>query len=180
MSLPTAHSYVIETLMENFSSIEKNFLKPKILLKHLTKTEKVLDELVEVLSKKDFSEELSSLAKVRDALFDIQRAFYTQKGLVADGRDMGTVVFKDAKLKIYLTASVDVRARRRFLELQKRGQEVNMPALIADIEQRDLKDSSRELSPLLPADEAHIIDSSEMSPEEVVKITKKLIEEEYL
>ena len=93
---------------------------------------------------------------------------------------MGTVVFKDAKLKIYLTASVEVRAKRRFLELQKRGQEVNMPALIADIEQRDLKDSSRELSPLLPADEAHIIDSSAMSPEEVVKITKKLIEEEYL
>ena len=124
--------------------------------------------------------ELSSLAEVRDALFNIQRAFYTHKGLVADGRDMGTVVFKDAKLKIYLTASVEVRARRRYLELQKRGQEVNMLDLIADIKQRDLKDSSRELSPLLPADEAHIIDSSEMSPEEVVKITKKLIEEEYL
>ena len=124
--------------------------------------------------------ELSSIGEVRDALFDIQRAFYTHKGLVADGRDMGTVVFKDAKLKIYLTATVEVRARRRYLELQKRGQEVNMPALIADIEQRDFKDSSRELSPLLPADEAHIIDSSEMSPEEVVKITKKLIEEEYL
>ena len=123
--------------------------------------------------------ELSSLAKVRDALFNIQRAFYTQKGLVADGRDMGTVVFKDAKLKIYLTASVDVRARRRFLELQKRGQEVNMPALIDDIEQRDFKDSSRELSPLLPADDAHIIDSSEMSLEEVLKITKNLIEEEF-
>ena len=124
--------------------------------------------------------ELSSLGEVRDALFDIQRAFYTHKGLVADGRDMGTVVFKDAKLKIYLTATVEVRARRRYLELQKRGQEVNMPALIAVIEQRDLNDSSRELSPLLPADEAHIIDSSKMSPEEVVNITKKLIEEEYL
>ena len=124
--------------------------------------------------------ELSSLAKVRDALFDIQRAFYTQKGLVADGRDMGTVVFKDAKLKIYLTASVDVRARRRFLELQKRGQEVNMPALIADIEQRDLKDSSRELSPLLPADDAHIIDSSKMSLEDVISFTKNLVREEYL
>ena len=122
--------------------------------------------------------ELSSLAEVRDALFDIQRAFYTHQGLVADGRDMGTVVFKDAKLKIYLTATVEVRARRRYLELQKRGQEVNMPALIADIEQRDLKDSSRELSPLLPADDAHIIDSSEMSLEEVLKITKNLIEEE--
>ena len=123
--------------------------------------------------------ELSSIAEVRDALFDIQRAFYTHKGLVADGRDMGTVVFKDAKLKIYLTATVEVRARRRYLELQKRGQEVNMPALIADIEQRDLNDSSRELSPLLPADDAHIIDSSSMSLEEVIKITKNLIKEEY-
>ena len=124
--------------------------------------------------------ELSSLAEVRDALFDIQRAFYTHEGLVADGRDMGTVVFKDAKLKIYLTATVEVRARRRYLELQKRGQEVNMPALIADIEQRDLNDSSRELSPLLPADDAHVIDSSEMSLEEVLMISKNLIEEEYL
>ena len=123
--------------------------------------------------------ELSSIGEVRDALFDIQRAFYTHKGLVADGRDMGTVVFKDAKLKIYLTATVEVRARRRYLELQKRGQEVNMPALIADIEQRDLKDSSRELSPLLPADDAHVIDSSEMSLEEVIKITKNLIKEEF-
>ena len=117
---------------------------------------------------------------MRNALFDIQRSFYTKKGLIADGRDMGTVVFKDAKLKIYLTASVEVRAHRRYLELQKRGQEVNMPALIADIEQRDLKDSSRELSPLLPADDAYIIDSSKMSLDEVFEITKKLIEEEYL
>ena len=124
--------------------------------------------------------ESSSLAEVRDALFDIQRAFYTHKGLVADGRDMGTVVFKDAKLKIYLTATVEVRARRRYLELQKRGQEVNMPALIADIEQRDFKDSSRELSPLLPADDARIIDSSEMSLEDVIRFTKNLIKEEYI
>ena len=124
--------------------------------------------------------ELSSLGEVRDALFDIQRAFYTHKGLVADGRDMGTVVFKDAKLKIYLTATVEVRARRRYLELQKRGQEVNLPALIADIEQRDLKDSARELSPLLPADDAHVIDSSDMSLEDVIKITKNLIKEEYI
>ena len=124
--------------------------------------------------------ELSSIGEVRDALFDIQRAFYTHKGLVADGRDMGTVVFKDAKLKIYLTATVEVRARRRYLELQKRGQEVNMPALIADIEQRDFKDSSRELSPLLPADDAYVNDSSDMSLEDVIKITKNLIQKEYL
>ena len=123
---------------------------------------------------------LSSQKEVRDSLFQIQRNFYDEKGLVADGRDMGTVVFKDAKLKIFLTASPEVRAKRRYLELQNRGQEVNMPALIADIKERDLKDSSRELSPLLPADEAHIIDSSDMSLEEVFSITKNLIKKEFI
>ena len=110
----------------------------------------------------------------------LQREFYKGSGLVADGRDMGTVVFKDAKLKIFLTASPEVRAKRRYLELQNLGQEVNMPALIADIEARDFNDSSRELSPLLPADDAHVIDSSKMSLEDVIKITKNLIKEEYL
>ena len=123
---------------------------------------------------------LSSQKEVRKSLFQIQRDFYDKRGLVADGRDMGTVVFKDAKLKIFLTASPEVRAKRRYLELQNRGQEVNMPALMADIEKRDLKDSSRELSPLLPADEAHIIDSSEMSLEEVFSITKNLIKKELI
>ena len=127
-----------------------------------------------------FASELSRRIEVRRALFEIQRSFYNENGLVADGRDMGTVVFKDAKLKIFLTASPQKRAKRRYLELQKRGQEVNMPDLIADIEQRDLKDSSRELSPLLPADDAHVIDSSEMSLEDVVSYTKTLIKEEYL
>ena len=87
----------------------------------------------------------SAKKEVRELLFDIQRDFYNENGLVADGRDMGTVVFKDAKIKIFLTASPEIRAKRRYLELQNRGQEVNMPALIADIEKRDLKDSSREL-----------------------------------
>ena len=127
-----------------------------------------------------FASELSRRIEVRRALFEIQRSFYNENGLVADGRDMGTVVFKDAKLKIFLTASPQKRAKRRYLELQKRGQEVNMPDLIADIEQRDLKDSSRELSPLLPADDAHVIDSSEMSLEDVISFTKNLVKEEYL
>ena len=122
----------------------------------------------------------SAKKEVRKSLFDIQRNFYHEKGLVADGRDMGTVVFRDAKLKIFLTASSEIRAKRRFLELQNRGQEVNMPALIADIEKRDLKDSSRELSPLLPAEDAHIIESSEMSLEEVFSFTENLIKEEFL
>ena len=123
---------------------------------------------------------LSSKDNVRKSLFDIQRSFYNDKGLVADGRDMGTVVFKDAKLKIFLKASSKVRAKRRYLELQNLGQEVNMPALIDDIEKRDLKDSTRKLSPLIPADDAHVIDSSNMSLEEVYIYTKNLINKEFI
>ena len=122
---------------------------------------------------------LSSKAEVREALYDTQRNFYSSKGLVADGRDMGTVVFKDARLKIFLTASPKERAKRRYLELQNRGQEVNMPDLIADIEKRDFKDSSRDISPLFPADDAHIIDSSNMSAEEVFLYIKNMIKKEF-
>ena len=118
--------------------------------------------------------ELSSLPTTRENLLSIQRNFYQNKGLVADGRDMGTVVFPEAKLKIFLTASAEIRAERRYLELQNRGQEVNMLALIQDIKQRDLKDSTRTLSPLIPAEDSVIIDSSEMSIEEVLSFTKKL------
>ena len=141
------------------------------------------DDITDYLRSEDIAKVasmLSSQKEVRESLFQIQRNFYDKKGLVADGRDMGTVVFQDAKLKIFLTASPEVRAKRRYLELQNRGQEVNMPALIADIKERDLKDSSRELSPLLPADEAHIIDSSDMSLEEVFSITKNLVKKEFI
>ena len=168
--------------MSSIPEIIQNNIKFKVLQDDL-----IITYLNDDITNKLRSEQIATLAsefsaseEVRNALFDIQRSFYTQKGLVADGRDMGTVVFKDAKLKLYLTASVEVRAHRRYLELQKRGQEVNMPALIDDIEQRDLKDTSRELSPLLPADDAHIIDSSQMSLEEVVNIAKKLVLKEFL
>ena len=123
---------------------------------------------------------LSSQKEVRENLFNLQREFYDGSGLVADGRDMGTVVFKDAKLKIFLTASAKVRAKRRYLELQNRKQEVNMPALIDDIKQRDLSDSTREISPLLPADDAHIIDSSDMSLEDVFSYAENLIRKEFI
>ena len=139
-------------------------------------------DITSVLRSEDIAKiasKLSSQKEVRGLLFNIQRSFYTSKGLVADGRDMGTVVFKDAKLKIFLTASAEIRAKRRYIELQNLGQEVNMPALIADIEARDLKDSSRELSPLLPADDAMIIDTSEMSLDEVFSFTENLIKKEF-
>ena len=141
------------------------------------------DEITNLLRTEDIAK-LASLysakKEVRESLFDIQRNFYHEKGLVADGRDMGTVVFKDAKIKIFLTASPKIRAKRRYLELQNHGQEVNMPALIADIQKRDLNDSTRELSPLLPAEDAHVIDSSDLTLDEVFSITKNLIKKEFI
>ena len=117
---------------------------------------------------------ISSLKETRSNLLELQRGFYSSKGLVADGRDMGTVVFPNAKLKIFLIASPEVRAKRRYLELQNRGQEVNMLDLIDDIKQRDLKDQTRILSPLIPAEDSVVIDSSDMSLDEVLSFTKKL------
>jgi cytidylate kinase len=122
--------------------------------------------------------ELSTLSDTRKSLIDIQRNFMPSNNLIADGRDMGTVVFPEAELKIFLVASAEVRAKRRYLELQNRGQEVNMRDLIADIEARDMMDKSRTLSPLIPAEESIIIDSSTMSLDEVLSFTKKLAKKE--
>ena len=123
--------------------------------------------------------QISALEITRNNLLDIQRNFYSDRGLVADGRDMGTVVFPEARLKIFLEASAEVRAKRRYLELQNLGQEVNMPDLIADIESRDLKDRTRTISPLIPAEDSIVIDSSNMSLDEVLSFTKKLTKKEF-
>ena len=150
--------------------------KEKLLVSY--KKNDVTSELKSEVIAKSASEH-SSKKEVRETLFNIQRNFYNGEGLVADGRDMGTVVFRDAKLKIFLTASSKERAKRRFLELQNLGQEVNMRALKADIDKRDIKDSSRELSPLLPAEDAHVIDSSNMRLDEVFSLTENLIKKEF-
>ena len=98
-------------------------------------------------------------------------------GLVADGRDMGTVVFPDAGTKIFLVADVEVRAKRRFLELQNAGQEVNMRDLIDDIRLRDEADKEREISPLMPANDSIEVNSSNLNLQEVLKIVLKIYKE---
>ncbi len=107
--------------------------------------------------------QVAILPAVREALLSRQRELAVPPGLVADGRDMGTVVFPAAPLKIFLTASAEVRAQRRFDQLQGRGQSGSLPRLLADIEERDRRDESRSVSPLLPAEDAAVIDSSTLS-----------------
>ncbi len=110
---------------------------------------------------------VAAFTEVREALLVRQREFKRAPGLVADGRDMGTVVFPDAPLKIYLTASVEERAQRRYKQLLAKGQSVKIGDLLQDIQARDDRDMNRAVAPLRPADDAIIIDSSFMSIDEV-------------
>ena len=105
---------------------------------------------------------------VRTALLERQRAFARAPGLVADGRDMGTVVFPGARLKVYLTASAEERALRRYKQLKDKGSGVSLSALSREITQRDARDSTRAVAPLIPAPDAEVIDSTGLSIEKVV------------
>ena len=120
---------------------------------------------------------LSGLKETRDNLISFQRDLASDRGLVADGRDMGTVVFPDAGTKIFLVADVEVRAKRRFLELQNAGQGVNMRDLIDDIRLRDEADKAREISPLMPANDSIEVNSSNLTPQEVLEIVLKIYKE---
>jgi cytidylate kinase len=110
---------------------------------------------------------VAALPRVREALLRRQRAFRTENGLIADGRDMGTVVFQDAPLKIYLTASAQERARRRFVELNTRGLDVTLSGLLQDIQARDARDMNRTVAPLVPAEDAIEIDTSDLNAQQV-------------
>jgi cytidylate kinase len=111
---------------------------------------------------------IAALPKVRDALLERQRAYRQPPGLVADGRDMATVVFPDALLKIFLTASAEERAKRRYKQLMDKGMDANMATLLQDIRERDARDSARAAAPLRQSADAVLLDTTQMSVEEAV------------
>lgn len=119
--------------------------------------------------------EVAAVEPVRAALLQRQRDFAAAPGLVADGRDMGTTVFADAPYKFYLTASAEARAQRRYQQLRARGEPVDLAVLVADIQARDERDQSRATSPLRPASDAHIVDSTHMSIEQVLEYMMGII-----
>ena len=116
---------------------------------------------------------IAAMQGVRAALLERQRGFARAPGLIADGRDMGTTVFPAAKLKIFMTASPEERAQRRYKQLKEKGIHGSLPALVADLKARDEQDANRSVSPLKPADDAVLIDSTNMSIEQV---TAKVLE----
>ena len=117
---------------------------------------------------------VAALPSVREALLLRQQELARPPGLIADGRDMGTVVFPRAPLKIFLTASAEARAERRFHQLQGMGESVSLARLLTDIQQRDARDQSRTVSPLVPAEDAIIIDSTALSADEVLQAAREL------
>ena len=117
------------------------------------------------------------LPRVRQALLARQRDFRQEPGLVADGRDMGTVVFPDAQVKIFLDASCEVRAKRRVLQLERSGEKADYAAILQEITERDERDRNRAVAPLKPADDAVIIDSSDMTIDEVFNKAMDIVRE---
>lgn len=121
--------------------------------------------------------EVAKIPAVRQALLARQRAFRRAPGLVADGRDMGTVVFPDATLKVFLTASPEVRAERRYKQLIDKGINANLRALSRDLQERDARDANRAVAPLVPAPDAQVLDSSALSVDAVVERMLRLYDE---
>ena len=127
-----------------------------------------VDDRLRTQAAADAASRVAIHPRVRDALMNLQRRQARDPGLVGDGRDLGTIVFPDADLKIFLDANVEVRAERRYLELIQSGQTVERSAILRDLENRDVRDRTREVAPLIPADDAYVIDSSDKTATQVV------------
>jgi cytidylate kinase len=133
------------------------------------------EDITSIVRTEEMAKLTSTLATeptIREFIKPCQRDFMKFPGLIADGRDMGTVIFSDAKYKIFLTASAEERAKRRQTQLKRQGLEVNMRTLLQELKDRDRKDTEREHSPLIPAEDSVLIDTSNLNPEGVVKEIK--------
>ena len=145
-------------------SMPVGFHNERIILADQDVTEKIRSEEVSMRAS-----EVARLPLVRKALMERQRAFRQPPGLVADGRDMGTIVFPDATLKVFLTATPEVRAERRYKQLIEKGMSANLRALSRDLQERDARDANRAVAPLVPANDSQVLDSSALSIDEVAE-----------
>ena len=140
-----------------------SFAGGEILLAHENVTQAIRAEAVGNMASK-----IAALPAVRQALFGLQLGFRRTPGLVADGRDMGTVIFPHAPLKVFLTASVEARAQRRYKQLIDKGISASMEDLLSDLQARDDRDTHRAIAPLVPAEGAHLLDTSFMTADEAI------------
>jgi cytidylate kinase len=144
------------------AGLDARFAGGEILLEGQRATEAIRTEACGVASSR-----VAAVPGVRAALLDRQRAFREPPGLVADGRDMGSVVFPDARLKVFLTASPETRAERRYKQLKDKGIAANIATLLLDLAERDARDAARAIAPLKPAPDARILDTTGLAQDEV-------------
>lgn len=150
------------TLSSEIRFFEREIDDPRIMLNGADVTDDIRTEAVAAAAS-----QVAAVPAVRSALLDKQRNMLIPPGLVADGRDMGTVVFPDSRCKIFLEASVNERAQRRYKQLLQKGQEANLADLLQDLAARDARDRNRAVAPLKPAEDAVLVDSTAMSIQEV-------------
>jgi cytidylate kinase len=154
--VPLAANLDVQFLIDSETS------SSKIVLEGEDVTKRIRNEEVGAVASK-----IAALPRVREALLRRQRAFKTENGLIADGRDMGTVVFPDAQFKLYITASAEERANRRFLELKRTDDSVKIDVILADIKARDERDKNRSIAPLVPSEDAIVVDTTKMNAKQV-------------
>tara|TARA_B100001175_G_C19463356_1_gene617735 strand:- start:465 stop:1127 length:663 start_codon:yes stop_codon:yes gene_type:complete len=162
------HAQIVEIYNKSDISFESN--KPH----NIILNGKDVSMLIRSQMGSDFASKLGQIPEIRDILLEGQRAYRREPGLVADGRDMGTTVFPDASLKIFLTASVKERANRRYKQLITKGIDATLPDLLQDLKERDKRDTERTVSPLKPAEDAVTLDSTDLTIDEVVNQILKL------
>ncbi|QTM00156.1 (d)CMP kinase [Mannheimia sp. ZY171111] len=156
------------TLAEIARNLDIQFLPENGEIKVILEGENVGDQIRTAQAGQNASK-IAAFPLVREALLARQRAFSTEKGLIADGRDMGTVVFPDAKIKLFLDASAEERTKRRVKQLQEKGFNANFDEILAEIKERDFRDRSRAVAPLVPAKDALLLNSTHLSIDDVIK-----------
>jgi len=168
----------LDGLKENIKKFDVGFsFNPNTQQYETTLNGVVVEEQIRTIAVANQVSVVSAIPEVRERMVELQRKLGENKGIVMDGRDIGTVVFPSAELKIYMTADPRIRAERRLKELKEKGHEVNFLEILANIEERDHLDQTRKVSPLRKADDAVVLDNSHMTIEEQMVWVENLIEE---
>lgn len=163
----TENSFAIQKLIDKLPDISLTFhFNPDLGFAEMYLNNINVEREIRSMEVSKFVSKIAAVSEVRSKLVQQQQLYGTEKGVVMDGRDIGTVVFPDAELKIFMTASTEIRAKRRFLELQEKGQEVTYDEVLKNVQERDEIDTTRKDSPLVKANDAIVIDNSELNKDQ--------------
>ncbi len=173
----TAENVDTESLEKNIKNLKISFQPNENGTQDTFLNDENVEKEIRTLEVSNVASRISTLAFVREELVRQQQLMGKEKGIVMDGRDIGTVVFPSAELKLFLTASAEIRAKRRFDEMCEKGENPNYDEVLANVKERDLRDTTRKESPLKQADDAIVVDNSDLSREQQREIIKKLFQE---